>query len=175
MLLLSANGAKHNSLGQRPRCSSPRRVRAESPTHSLCVGPSALDLFPSPNLGLRPRLIYVAPLALRVCGFATRFERRFIMMPHMMTIKKMMLSQRHLLPGRTTHTISDSRGQRPFAAFTSLAITQYPGEDSCYLMHICADGSVADTWHESVADAIHQAEWELGVDSAEWVDTNEPF
>jgi hypothetical protein len=54
-------------------------------------------------------------------------------------------------------------------------ITQYPGKLSCYLMHICEDGSGTDTWHESLEDALLQAEWEFGVRLEEWTETNEPF
>jgi hypothetical protein len=38
-----------------------------------------------------------------------------------------------------------------------------------YLLSEGPDGeSIADTWHEDVADAFHQAEYEFGVSSASW-------
>jgi hypothetical protein len=42
-------------------------------------------------------------------------------------------------------------------------------------MQVCEDGQVADTWHENLEDAMHQAEWEFGVLAAEWIEANEPF
>jgi hypothetical protein len=78
------------------------------------------------------------------------------------------LGVNHLRPGKTRHTISDAKGRREFPPFVSLEIAQYPGQQSCYLLHICEDGSMADTWHETVEEALHQAEWELGVQESEW-------
>jgi hypothetical protein len=48
------------------------------------------------------------------------------------------------------------------------------GEPSCYRCHICANGQVADTWHQSVEDALHQAEWEFGVQPEEWIVPDRP-
>jgi hypothetical protein len=87
----------------------------------------------------------------------------------------MTLCDHHLRSGRTKHTLVDAKGARPFPPFTSLAITQFPGDNGFYLMHICADGSGTDTWHENIDEAIHQAEWEFGVQPSEWTETNEPF
>lgn len=42
-------------------------------------------------------------------------------------------------------------------------------------MHFCADGSGTDTWHETLEDAFHQAEWEFGVERSQWTEVNEPF
>jgi len=96
-------------------------------------------------------------------------------MSKMIAIKKVALNERHLRPGRTKHTIKDSTGTREFPPFTSLAMVQYPGHACCYLMHICEDGGYADTYHESIDDAVSQAEWEFGAGPEEWTETNEPF
>ena len=96
-------------------------------------------------------------------------------MTEMMVIKKVSLGSQHVDTGLTKHTLIDSKGSRPFSKFTSLEITRYPDEESCYLMHICADGTGTDTWHESLEDALHQANWEFGVEIHEWTDVNEPF
>jgi len=93
----------------------------------------------------------------------------------MIAVKKVTLGDHHLRPGRTRHFLGFGEGKREFPPFTSLVITQYPGKLSCYLMHICEDGSGTDTWHESLEDALHQAEWEFGVRLEEWTETNEPF
>lgn len=96
-------------------------------------------------------------------------------MGEMIAIKKVILGEHHLRPGRTKHTLIDGGCKRDFPPFTSLAVTQVPGEKSCYLMHICENGPGADTSHESLDDALHQAEWEFDVRPEEWVDINEPF
>ena len=44
-----------------------------------------------------------------------------------------------------------------------------PGEQGCYLFHICADGQGTDTWHESTGEAVDQAQWEFGVRPDEWI------
>jgi len=63
--------------------------------------------------------------------------------------------------------ISDGKGQRDFPPFVGLEIAQYLGDGGCYLLHVCGDGSVADPWHSTLEEAIHQAEWELGVQREE--------
>jgi hypothetical protein len=93
----------------------------------------------------------------------------------MVAIRRVKLEEHHLNPGRTKHTISDANGIRPFPPFTSLAITRYGEGNACYLMHICDDNSVADTWHETLDDALYQAEWEFGVRPEEWIEVQEPF
>lgn len=93
----------------------------------------------------------------------------------MVAIKRVTLSDHHLSPGRTKHTLSDGAGARPFPPFTSLAITQYSGDAGYYLMHICDNHLGTDTWHETLEDALYQAEWEFGVMPEEWADVHEPF
>jgi predicted heme/steroid binding protein len=56
----------------------------------------------------------------------------------------------------------------PFPPFTKLEIATYSGDSGFYLLHICSDGQVADTYHESLEDAFHQAEYEFGVKQTEW-------
>ena len=93
----------------------------------------------------------------------------------MITIKKVMLTDRHLNPGRTKHTLIDGAGARPFPPFTSLAITQYGDGPGYYLIHVCEDHTGTDTFHETLEDAIDQAEWEFEVRPEEWTDVREPF
>ena len=70
----------------------------------------------------------------------------------MIAVKRVVLGQQHLSPGRTVHRISDSKGVRPFPPFKSLVIAHYPESTGYYLFHLCADGPGADTWHESLED-----------------------
>jgi hypothetical protein len=91
----------------------------------------------------------------------------------MVTIKKVTLKEHHLSPGRTQHSLSDSDGVRPFPPFTSLAITRYGEDPGYYLMHICDENLGTDTWHETLEDALHQAEWEFDVRPEEWIEVQE--
>jgi hypothetical protein len=89
----------------------------------------------------------------------------------MIAIKRVALKEHHRRPGRTNHSFNG----KEFGPFTSLEISQYPDDAGYYLMHICEDGGCADTWHESIDDALHQAEWEFGVRPGEWSETDEQF
>jgi hypothetical protein len=96
-------------------------------------------------------------------------------LPKLIVVKKVLLGPHHPSPGKTRHTLSDSAGIRPFPPFKSLQIAHYPGSVGYYLFYFCADGKGTDTWHQSLEDALHQAEWELGVRSEEWTDTLETY
>jgi|ERR1041385_1982387 hypothetical protein len=95
--------------------------------------------------------------------------------PKLIAIKRILLGPQHLSPGRTVHRKSDSKGVRPFPPFKSLEIAHYPNAKGFYLFHICADGQGTDTWHESLEDALHQAEFEFAVKPDEWEDIHEIF
>ncbi len=86
------------------------------------------------------------------------------------TKMRVLLGPGHLCPGRTRHRISDGKGIQDFPAFVRLEIASYPGDDGYYLLHICQDGSMADTHHATIGEALHQAEWEFDVKPAEWQD-----
>jgi hypothetical protein len=92
-------------------------------------------------------------------------------MSKMIAIKRVALNEGHQRLGRTKH-ISNGKESPPF---TSLVICQSPGDAGFFLMHICENGRAADTWHENLEDALHQAEWEFGVQAEEWIEANEPF
>ena len=79
-------------------------------------------------------------------------------------LKRVVLGDHHLRPGRTRHTMNG----KDFPAFASLEIAQFPNDSGFYLLHICATGEVADTWHQTIEDAMHQAEFEFGVRKEEW-------
>ncbi|MGQ9547059.1 MAG: hypothetical protein ACUVWS_00380, partial [Roseiflexus sp.] len=50
-----------------------------------------------------------------------------------------------------------------------LAICQYEGETSCYLFGCDSDwNAVTDTWHETLEDALDQAEFEYEGVSKTW-------
>jgi hypothetical protein len=89
----------------------------------------------------------------------------------MATIKRARLGPQHHA-SLTKHTMSDGKGTRAFPPFVELEIAAYPDDKGCYLFHICADGQGTDTWHETIEDALHQAEWEFGVKAEEWITPN---
>jgi hypothetical protein len=70
----------------------------------------------------------------------------------------------------TKHTLVDSTGQRAFREFVRVEIASYGADQGFYLMHICADGTGTDTWHETLDDAFDQAESEFKISRDEWRD-----
>ena len=86
-------------------------------------------------------------------------------MSALVPLKRVVLGSHHFRPGRTVHRVNG----KDFPPFVSLEIAQYPGDSGFYLLHICSDGAVADTHHESMEEAMHQAEFEFGVQSNEWI------
>jgi hypothetical protein len=90
-------------------------------------------------------------------------------------IRAVTLSELHLRPGQTKHSIHDQNGQHEFPPFVGLKITHSPDNPGYFLTHICKNGQVADTWHQTLDDAFHQAEWEFGVRPEEWAEINEPW
>ena len=88
--------------------------------------------------------------------------------PKLVSTQRVKLGPHHH-PSRTAHTRSDFQGVNPFPPFVELEIACYPGEQGCYLLHICADGQGTDTWHENIGEAVDQAQWEFGVRPDEWI------
>jgi hypothetical protein len=85
------------------------------------------------------------------------------------------LAERHLQPGRTKHTLSDASGVRDSPSFKALEICSSADDSGYYLMYEPESGHGTDTWHQNLEDAMHQAEWEFGVISTEWIKTDRPF
>ena len=85
------------------------------------------------------------------------------------------LGPHHLRPGRTKHTLSDASGTREFPPFKALEICSFPADDGYYLLYEPEEGNGTDTYHKTLEDALHQAEWEFGVTLAEWTKTDKPY
>ncbi len=79
------------------------------------------------------------------------------------------LKPHHLQPGRTKHTLVDSTGARPFPPFVTLEIAKFEGEEGFYLLYHPDTGPGTDTWHKSLEDALHQAEYEFEIMPNEWM------
>ena len=84
------------------------------------------------------------------------------------------LGPQHPSSGGTRHTIRDASGSRDFPAFVSLEIVRF-GNADFYLMHQCANGLVADTWHETLEDAMYQADYEFNVKAEDWTKTEREY
>ncbi len=74
---------------------------------------------------------------------------------------------------RAKHLGGYPAGNNDSALFTSFAIMQSLEGSGYYVMHVCGDGQIADTWHASMDDALEQAEWEFSIRSDEWPAFNE--
>lgn len=83
--------------------------------------------------------------------------------PEWSVIGSVQLGQQHS-PSRTRHWIN---GEAVYD-FTRLELATYAGQAGYFLLHIRSDDTGTDTWHESLEDALHQAEWEFGVRRNEW-------
>jgi hypothetical protein len=88
--------------------------------------------------------------------------------PDFQALRRVDLGPQHHA-SRTRHTLWDKDGDRSFPPFVSLEIASYREDKGCYLLHICGDGIGTDTWHETIEQAMDQAEWEFGVTPEEWM------
>ena len=69
--------------------------------------------------------------------------------------------------GKTTHIVGGEEIQQPI----SLQIATYGNAPGFYLFYLNGNNEIiTDTWHETVEDAIEQAEWEFEIDRAKWID-----
>jgi hypothetical protein len=82
------------------------------------------------------------------------------------------LGAAHHYASRTEHRWVDSTGSYAFEPFFKLEIKQEAGKSWCHLFRYTTDnrihGKIAETFCDTVEDAICQAEWEFGVRAEEW-------
>lgn len=71
--------------------------------------------------------------------------------------------------------MADGEAKRSFPPFTELVIAHNPGESSCLLMRHGENGSMADTFHLNLDDAMLQAEWQFEVKPEEWLVIDEQY
>ena len=79
------------------------------------------------------------------------------------------LGPHHYRPGRTKHQLVVPNGADEFPPFVALTIARFQGDNGFYLLDEPQSGMGTDTWHQSLEDALHQAEYEFGVTRSEWV------
>jgi len=75
------------------------------------------------------------------------------------------IDDRHHVTGNCRHSVAG----RLLGPAAGLAICQYEGQAAYYLFH-CDDewNSLTDTWHETLQDALRQAEFEYEGVSSTW-------
>jgi hypothetical protein len=77
------------------------------------------------------------------------------------------IDERHRFTGNCVHTVAGLQ----MDAMAGLAICQYTGEEAFYLFGCDSDWqSVTDTWHQTLEDAKHQAEYEYEGVSKTWIE-----
>jgi hypothetical protein len=83
---------------------------------------------------------------------------------------RLTLQPHHVPTGNTRHKLGSPDGrQQDFQPFVRLEIAQYEGDSGFYLLYYPKTGHGTDTWHLSLEDAMHQAEYEFGVKAEEWI------
>jgi hypothetical protein len=89
--------------------------------------------------------------------------------PALQTLRRVQLQAHHHTTD-SQYTLVTESGRRSFSdsEFIRLEIAAYPGEQSCYMFHIAADGNGTDTFHSSIDDAIDFAQEQYGVQPDEW-------
>ena len=94
--------------------------------------------------------------------------------PQQKTLMRLTLQPHHVPTGNTTHKLGSPDGsQTSFPPFVRLEIAQYEGDTGFYLLYYPEIGQGTDTWHLSLEDAMHQAEFEFNVQPNEWMTTSE--
>lgn len=75
------------------------------------------------------------------------------------------LNDANIQTGNTKHYISGNEQNN----FSNLAICQYTNDQGFYLFY-CDENwnNITDTWHESIEDAIEQAEFEFSGTTHQW-------
>ena len=80
-------------------------------------------------------------------------------------LRRSVIDERH----RTTGNCRQVVGTELQGLAAGLAICQYAGETACYLFGCDAEwNTVTDTWHETLEQALQQAEFEYEGVSATW-------
>jgi len=82
-------------------------------------------------------------------------------------LTRVLLTSSHKATGQTKHSV----GEEPVAEPAELRVVQYLDDPGYYLIHYDLLGSeLADTYHDSVAEALRQAQWEFNIREEEWED-----
>jgi len=81
-------------------------------------------------------------------------------------LRQVKLSSSHNQPTGKTHHY---HGKKELPAPAMLQIAKYSEDPGYYLLYLDANGNeLTDTYHDSMEEAIAQAEWEFQVKPSEW-------
>lgn len=96
------------------------------------------------------------------CGSRTGLKR---LMVNSTLLQRIRLGPSHRVTGKTRHY----DGNRELAAPSELQIVKYQGDEGYYLLYLDERGhELTDTYHDNVAEAKAQAEWEFEIGPDEW-------
>ena len=85
-------------------------------------------------------------------------------------LKRVSLEEKHIPTGETNHFFGAKLLPKP----NKLIIARFDEDPEVYLLYIDADGEeMTDTLHDSIEDALKQAEREFTVKPFEWKDAFE--
>lgn len=86
-------------------------------------------------------------------------------------LKQVKLKSQHFQTGHTKHFVNNMLQDKPY----KLCIVQYPDErDYVLLIHYSKEGEeITDTFHETIEDAMEQANLEFSIKENEWEKINE--
>lgn len=80
-------------------------------------------------------------------------------------ISSIRLTEKHKVTGKTKHY----RGEKELPKPAELQIAQLENCPGYYLLYIDDNGKeLTDTYHDSLSEALRQAEWEFSVKPKEW-------
>jgi hypothetical protein len=78
---------------------------------------------------------------------------------------------RHRSTGKTRHFV----GGAPWEGTRGLRIVRFESEAGFYLLYLDESGrEVTDTWHQSLSDAMKQANFEFSVEPDDWTIVSDP-
>ena len=80
-------------------------------------------------------------------------------------LRRVRLGPQHQPTGKTRHF----HGNEPLPASSELRIVQYSSDPGFYLLYCDESGQeLTDTYHDTLAQELAQAEWEFRLKAAEW-------
>ena len=85
-------------------------------------------------------------------------------------IKRAEIRPDHQGPGSVRKVLIDDSGSHEWSKFVRLEIARNGADGGYYLFHVSADGTGTDTWHDTIEDALEEAEAEYGVSRDDWQD-----
>jgi hypothetical protein len=78
--------------------------------------------------------------------------------------------ERHAPRGNTLHYMGSDLYE---GGFSGLRIAQYENDDAYFLLYLTPDGNeLTESWHQTLNDALNQAEDEFFVQRHEWLDAD---